>query len=77
MFDLTVTWNKAKDGDNLAQVTVTAVLTDETLTALPEIDPRQDGYHDTAPTPLTSTAVGHSAEPAIATPTAHPRRGTA
>jgi hypothetical protein len=64
MFDLTVTWNKAKDRDNLTQVTVTAVLTDETLTALPEINPRQDGYHDTAaPTPVTSTAVGHSAEP--------------
>jgi hypothetical protein len=47
MFDLTVTWNKAKDGDGVAQVTVTAVLTDETLTALPEIDPRQDDYRDT------------------------------
>ena len=58
MFDITVTWNKAKDGDDDGQVTVTAVLTDETLAALPEIDPRQDGYHDTAPGPLTSTAIG-------------------
>jgi site-specific DNA recombinase len=66
MFDLTVTWNKAKDGDNLAQVTVTAVLTDDTLTALPEIGPRQNGYYDTAaPSPVTSTTVGYSAEPPI------------
>ena len=57
IFDLTVTWNKAKDTDSGGQVT---------LTALPEINPRQDGYHDTAPTPLTSTAIGHSTEPPIA-----------
>jgi hypothetical protein len=74
MFDVTVTWNKAKDGDNLAQVTVTAVVTDETLAALPEINPWQNGYHDTAPSPVTSTAVGHSAEPPIAGPTPHGRR---
>jgi hypothetical protein len=49
MFDVTVTWNKAKDGDGVAQVTVTAVLTDETLTALPEIDPRQDDTAGPAP----------------------------
>jgi hypothetical protein len=73
-FDLTVTWNKAKDGDGVDQVTVTAVLTDETLTALPEINPRQDGYHDTVPTPLTSTAIGHSAEPPMAGSTAHGER---
>jgi hypothetical protein len=41
----------AKDGDGVAQVTVTAVLTDETLAAPPEIDPRQDGYNDTGTHP--------------------------
>jgi site-specific DNA recombinase len=45
--DLNILWNKT-DG----QATVTAVITDATLAALPGIlNPRQDGYHDTANPP--------------------------
>ena len=48
-FDLTILWNK-DDG----QATVTVTITDDTLTALPEIlDPDQPGYHDTAAAPQT------------------------
>ncbi len=42
--DLSIVWSKDKN-----QATVTAVITDATLAALPEIlDPDQPGYHDTA-----------------------------
>lgn len=41
--DLTILWNKP-----MGQATVTAVITDATLAALPEtLDPGQDGFHDT------------------------------
>ncbi len=54
VFDLAVLWNKPGN-----QVTVNAVLTDETLRALPGIlDPGQDGYHD-AHNPDTPTSIGH------------------
>ena len=44
--DLSIVWNKPG-----GQVTVTAVITDATLQALPAIlNPDQDGYHDTAAT---------------------------
>jgi len=65
-FDITILWNKT---DN--QATVTAVITDTTLHALPGIlDPDQDGYHDTTATPTGAdyaapAAVGHLAQPPI------------
>jgi hypothetical protein len=51
VFDLGILWNRSA-----GQATVTAVITDATLQALPAIlDPDQDGYHDTAsPQPLPS-----------------------
>jgi hypothetical protein len=55
-FDITVVWNKPGN-----QVTVRAVITDATLQALPDIlNPRQDGYHDTAPadSPLAAPCPG-------------------
>ncbi len=65
--DLTILWNKT-DG----QATVRAVITDTTLTALPDIlNPAQDGYHDTAnpPTPATT---GHLTQTPVATSLSHP-----
>ena len=65
-FDLTILWNKTGN-----QATVTAVITDATLRALPEIlDPSQDGYHDTAATPAGAgdpapATVGDLAQPPI------------
>ena len=57
-FDVTILWNKTG-----GQATVTAVITDATLRALPAIlDPGQDGYHDTAATPAI---VGQLAQPPI------------
>ena len=46
-FDLAILWNKP-----MGQATVSVTITDATLTALPGIlNPRQDGYDDTATTP--------------------------
>jgi site-specific DNA recombinase len=64
-FDLSILWNKTK-----GQTTVTATITDATLDALPEIlNPRQDGYDDTAapsdPEPASLPAIGHLAQPPI------------
>jgi hypothetical protein len=54
MFDLTVLWNKPGN-----QATVSALITDETLRALPALlNPGQDGYHDTH-NPDTPAAIGH------------------
>jgi hypothetical protein len=51
--DLAIVWNKTG-----SQATVTAVITDTTLAALPEIlDPGQPGYHDTA-APVESESIG-------------------
>jgi pentapeptide repeat protein len=64
VFDLAILWNKEN-----GQATVAVTITDDTLAALPEIlDPAQPGYHDTATDPR---AVGVSARPSIAGPTAH------
>lgn len=53
IFDLVVLWNKPA-----RQAIVHAELTEATLWALPALlDPRQDGYHDTA-TPAHPAAVG-------------------
>jgi len=62
VFDLAISWNRT-DG----QATVTAVITDATLEALPDIlDPGQDGYHDTAtPQPAAPTAMKELAQPPI------------
>jgi hypothetical protein len=55
--DLAIVWNKDK-----GQATVTAVITDAALGALPEIlDPTQPGYHDTAA--VDSEPIGVSADP--------------
>jgi hypothetical protein len=63
--DLSILWNKA-DG----QATVTAVITDATLAALPDIlNPGQDGYHDTNPT--STATIGELTQPALAGPNAH------
>jgi hypothetical protein len=49
---------------------VTAVITDTTLAALPDIlDSGQDGYHDTQP--ASSAIIGDLAEPPLAAPNAH------
>jgi hypothetical protein len=71
VFDLAIVWNKTS-----GQATVTAVITDATLQALPAIlDPGQDGYHDTAtpqpgqpPAPATMKEL---AQPPIALATLH------
>jgi hypothetical protein len=65
-FDITILWNKTG-----GQATVTAVITDATLQALPGIlDPDQDGYHDTAATPAeangpATSAIGQLAQPPL------------
>jgi hypothetical protein len=65
-FDLSILWNKP-----MGQATVTVTITDATLTALPGIlNPRQDGYHDTASAdhnePVRPAAVRHLARTPIA-----------
>jgi DNA invertase Pin-like site-specific DNA recombinase len=60
-FDIGILWNKPAN-----QATITAVISDETLRALPGIiDPSQDGYHDTADPAATKgpTAIGSLARP--------------
>jgi len=71
VFDLSILWNKP-----MAQATVTVTITDATLTALPEIlNPRQDGYDDTASPdrdePTTPAAVRHLARTPIVLLTLH------
>jgi hypothetical protein len=70
-FDLAILWNKTD-----AQATVTAVITDATLQALPAIlNPGQNRYHDTPspqPTqPATPAAMKELAPPPIAPQTLH------
>ena len=71
-FDITILWNKTA-----GQATVTAVITDATLQALPGIlDPYQDGYHDTAAAPAAAggpatSAIGQLAQPPLVCLTTH------
>jgi hypothetical protein len=70
-FDLNILWNK-EDG----QATVTAVITDDTLAALPEIlDPAQPGYHDTGTS--GPQAMWVSAQPPITGSSSQPSGPTA
>jgi hypothetical protein len=71
VFDLGITWNRTD-----SQATVTAVITDHTLQAVPGIlNSGQDGYHDTAnPQPSQAPAPGtmkELAQPPIAPLTLH------